>query len=199
MVLCWSVRRGGEAEGAGAQRFLGQPAPSPRCPRRSRSPGGWRGRPSHRPAADGAAPARRRRWCAAAGPAHPGIRGSSPSPISAPRRGRCRGCPPRPPSGRSAPAWSRLAHRGEADAAIAEQDGGDAMPGGRREHRVPGRLAIVMGVDIDPAGGDKLAVGLDVPLGRPGLAADLREPVAIDRDVAGEGSRRCRRRSCRRG
>ena len=45
--------------------------------------------------------------------------------------------------------------RREADAAIAEQNGRDAMPGGGREDRVPGRLPVIMGVDVDPAGCDQ--------------------------------------------
>ncbi len=80
-----------------------------------------------------------------------------------------------------------LADRGEADAAIAEQDGGGAVPGRRREHRVPGRLAVVMGVDVDPAGGDEMAGGVDVAPGRAGLAADRDDPVTVDRHVADKG------------
>ena len=80
-----------------------------------------------------------------------------------------------------------LAHRREADAAIAEQDRRDAMPRRRRQHRVPGRLAVVMGVDIDPAGRDQQAVRVDLALRRPGLAADRGDPAAIDRNVAGKG------------
>ncbi len=82
-----------------------------------------------------------------------------------------------------------LAHRREADAAIAEQDRRDAMPGGGGQHRVPGRLAVVMGVDIDPAGGDQQPVGLDDPFRRTGLAANRDDPVALDRDIAGKARR----------
>jgi hypothetical protein len=74
----------------------------------------------------------------------------------------------------------------EADAAIAEQHGGGAMPGRRRQHRVPGRLTVVMGVDVDPAGGDDMACGVDVAPCRSGLAADRDDLVAVDGDVAGE-------------
>ena len=51
---------------------------------------------------------------------------------------------------------------GEADAAIAHHRGGDAVPGGRRHVAVPYRLGIVMGVDVDEAGGDQLALGVDL-------------------------------------
>ena len=42
-------------------------------------------------------------------------------------------------------------HRCEPDPAIAEEDGGDPMPGGGRQDRVPGRLPVIMGVHVDPA------------------------------------------------
>ena len=78
-------------------------------------------------------------------------------------------------------------HRREADAAVAEQDRGDAVPRRRRQFLVPGRLAVVVRVHIDPAGRDQHAVGGDVALRGAGLAADLGDAVAVDRDVAGEG------------
>src|SRR5205823_3331334 len=40
---------------------------------------------------------------------------------------------------------------GEADAAIAEHDGGHTRVGGREQVRVPRGLAVVVGVDVDPA------------------------------------------------
>ena len=42
-------------------------------------------------------------------------------------------------------------HRREADAAVAHHDGRDAVPARRREHRVPGDLAVEVGVDVDEA------------------------------------------------
>ena len=78
-------------------------------------------------------------------------------------------------------------HRREADAAIAEQHRGDAMPRRRREFLVPRRLAVIMRVHIDPAGRHQHAVGLDLAPAGPGLTADFGDAVAIDRDVAGEG------------
>ena len=42
-------------------------------------------------------------------------------------------------------------HRREADAAIAEHRGGDAMPGRGRHERVPGRLAVIVRMNIDEA------------------------------------------------
>ena len=56
-------------------------------------------------------------------------------------QGACRGCPRRPPSGRSALVHASGAHRGEADAAVAHHDGRDAVGGRRLEGVVPGDLA----------------------------------------------------------
>jgi hypothetical protein len=41
-----------------------------------------------------------------------------------------------------------------------------------------------VGVDIDPAGGHQQPVGADLALAWPGLAADLRQSAAVDRDIA---------------
>jgi len=53
-------------------------------------------------------------------------------------------------------------HRREADAAIAHDDGGDAEARRRPQPLIPSRLAIVMGVDVDPAWRDELAFGVDL-------------------------------------
>src|SRR6186713_2026101 len=83
------------------------------------------------------------------------------------------------------------ADRGEAHAAIAEGDGRGAVPRGRCEDRIPGRLAIIMGVHIDPARRDQPAVGLDLAPTGTGLAADLDDLVAVDGDVAVRSGRSC--------
>ena len=88
----------------------------------------------------------------------------------------------------------RRAHRREADAAVAHDRRRDAVPAEGRQQRVPGGLAVVVGVDVDPAGGDDHARRVDLaPGGAEGLA-DRDDAVAIDRDVADEGPRLCRRR-----
>ena len=56
--------------------------------------------------------------------------------------------------------------RREADAAVAHHHGGDAVPARRRELRVPGGLAVVVGVDVDEAGRDERAVGVDLARAR---------------------------------
>ena len=75
----------------------------------------------------------------------------------------------------------------EADAAIAHHHRGDAVPAGRRELVVPGRLAVIVGVDIDEAGRHQRAGRVDLAPAGPGLAAGLGDAPAIDRDIAGEG------------
>ena len=80
-----------------------------------------------------------------------------PVPRRCPRAARCRGCPRRPPSARSAGRASAGAHRGEADAAVAHDDGGDAVPADGVSMRVPGGLAVVVGVDVDEARASRAA------------------------------------------
>ena len=79
------------------------------------------------------------------------------------------------------------AHRREADAAVADDDGRDAVAGRRVEHRVPRGLAVVVRVDVDEPGRDEAAGGVD-DLG--GVAVDVLpdgdDHAVLDRDVAHE-------------
>ena len=52
-------------------------------------------------------------------------------------------------------------HRGEADTAVAHHHRGDAVIDARTESLVPGRLTVVMGVDVDEPGHDERARGVD--------------------------------------
>ena len=83
------------------------------------------------------------------------------------------------------------AHRREADAAVADDDGGDAVPR-RRDHALaPRRLAVVVAVDVDEAGRDEQAVGVDrraSPRRRPSPTSVI--DAVVDRDVG-----RARRRA----
>ncbi len=80
-------------------------------------------------------------------------------------------------------ALGALAHRGEPDAAVAHHDRGDAVPRRRCHLGIPGGLAVVVRVDVDPAWRDDESVGVE--LARPG-AFDLsdggHDPV-VDRHV----------------
>ena len=79
-----------------------------------------------------------------------------------------------------------LLHRREADAAIAEHHRGDAVPARRRQQRIPHRLAVIMGVHVDPARRDHQARGVDLALAGALLAADRGDAAAGDRHVARE-------------
>jgi hypothetical protein len=54
------------------------------------------------------------------------------------------------------------APRREADAAVAHDDGGDAVPRRGRHLGIPGRLAVVVRVDVDEARRDDVARGVDL-------------------------------------
>ena len=79
------------------------------------------------------------------------------------------------------------AHRGEADAAVAGDDGGDTVAGRRVEDRVPGGLTVVVRVDVDEPGRDEQPGGVD-DLGRVAVdvLADLDDHAALDRHIAHE-------------
>ena len=72
----------------------------------------------------------------------------------------------------------------EADPAIAHDDGGNAVPRRWSHFRIPRRLPVIMGVDIDKAGGDDLAAGVDLLPARAAHLADNADAVAIDGDIA---------------
>src|SRR5262249_48092916 len=77
-------------------------------------------------------------------------------------------------------------HRREADPAIAEQHGGYAVPTRRRQQRIPHRLAVVMGMRVDPARRHEKPVGIDLALGQTLLAANACYPSIAYGDIAGE-------------
>ena len=77
-------------------------------------------------------------------------------------------------------------HRRETDPAIAHDDAGHTVVGGRAEVRVPGHLAVVVRVHVDPAGRHDRAAGVDLAPGGTELAADLGDAAVGDAEVAGE-------------
>ena len=82
--------------------------------------------------------------------------------------------------------------RGEPHPAVAHDDRGDAVPTAGGDLLVPADLAVVVGVDVDEAGRDEVATGVDLPVAGFGDAAvgcgdDGRDRAAPHRDVAGEG------------
>ena len=81
------------------------------------------------------------------------------------------------------------ADRREADAAVAHDGGGHAVPAGGGHDGIPGGLAIVVGVDVHPAGGDDEPVGVDLAPGRALDLANGDDAVALDSDVPDDGRR----------
>src|SRR6185437_5878056 len=75
--------------------------------------------------------------------------------------------------------------RREADPAVAHDHGGDAVPDRRREQRVPGDLPVVVGVDVDEAGRDREAGGVELLATGLVDGAHHGEAPVVDGDVAG--------------
>src|SRR6185437_16102720 len=74
-------------------------------------------------------------------------------------------------------------YRREADAAIAKHGRGDAVPGGGRDERIPGRLTVVVGMDVDKTRRDDQPIGVDLPLARAELWPDCGDPSALHCDI----------------
>ena len=78
-------------------------------------------------------------------------------------------------------------HRCKADAAIAHNHGGDAVVRGGREFIVPADLTVIMRVDVDPARGDDVSLGIDLAARRAGnLRGHLGDHPVLERHVANE-------------
>ena len=75
----------------------------------------------------------------------------------------------------------------EPDAAIPHDDGCDSVPAGGGHVGVPSGLAVVVGVDIDPAWGDEVSVGVDFAFAFLGDIADSGDFAVKDGDIAVEG------------
>ena len=163
-------RRGRGAAACATSRSRARPRPSPRRRARviARDVVVGRGRlveaalahrvVAHRAVADHAADVDALRAC---GRSRRGTRRRSPSPTPAPRGCSRRGCPRPTPSARRASARSPGAHGRERDAAVAEHDRRDAVPARRGRVGIPRELRVEVRVDVDEAGRDERAVGVD--------------------------------------
>ena len=80
----------------------------------------------------------------------------------------------------------RFAAGREGHAAVAEQRGGDAVPGDGRHVRIPADLGVQVGVQVDEAGGDRMAAGVDFFDALGGYVAHGNDGVAVDGDIRGE-------------
>ncbi len=76
-------------------------------------------------------------------------------------------------------------HGREADAAVAHHHGRHPVPAGGREQRVPGDLAVEVGVHVDESGRHQRAVGVDLLVRELVDATDLGDDPVGDRDVGG--------------
>src|SRR5262249_51902634 len=76
------------------------------------------------------------------------------------------------------------AHRSEADAAVAHDQGGHAVPARGGEDRIPGDLAVVVRVHIDPARRDEQIARVDLAAPAPADLAHRGNRTAVDGDVA---------------
>ena len=74
---------------------------------------------------------------------------------------------------------------GESHPAIAHHERGDAVPRRRGELGVPGDLAVVVRVDIDPTRSDQEAIRFDDPLGTALDGAHFGDAAGIDRHIGG--------------
>ena len=74
----------------------------------------------------------------------------------------------------------------EGDAAVAEQGGGDAVPGDGRQHRIPADLRVEVGVQVNKSRRDREPVGADLLLASAVHFADGGDGVAVDGDIRGK-------------
>ena len=160
----------------------------------------WARRPSRTRAPRRAGRACRGRARAGRARARRGTRGTTPSPTGSPRPSAVPGMSSTPSMSSIEPFVAVGPHRREADAAVAEDRGGDAVPARRREVRVPGGLPVEVGVDVDEAGGDHQPVGVERAPRRGGDRVRPRRSRRRRPRVGGERApARCRRRPGRRG
>jgi hypothetical protein len=88
----------------------------------------------------------------------------------------------------------------EADAAVAHHHGGDPVPGRGLHALVPGRLAVIVGVDVDEARRDHLSAGVDLLGARSRDPPDAGDNAILHADVGlRRAGRPCRRPPSHRG
>ena len=81
-------------------------------------------------------------------------------------------------------SW-RSGAAGEPHPAVAHDERGDPVPAGGAQHRIPGDLAVVVGVDVDDSRHDEHARGVDLLVAVALDRAHLADRPAVDGDVGG--------------
>ena len=74
----------------------------------------------------------------------------------------------------------------EADTAVADHQRRHAVDGRRGEIGIPGELAVVVGMDVDPPRGHDVARGVDGAVRWPEVGTNGDDGVAVDCDVSRE-------------
>ena len=156
-----------------------------RARRRSGPRGGRRpARPSRRCAAPRAGRARPRRRCAARRSSASRYSGKVSQSHVRPSASAVPGMSSTPSSRPMSQSWRSGAAGAKPTPQLPIAIGGDAVQRRRRHDRVPGDLAVEVGVDVDEARRDDRAVGVDLPRCRAGDGADGGDDVVGDLDVA---------------
>ena len=78
----------------------------------------------------------------------------------------------------------RRSRGGDAEAAVAHDDRRDPVPGRDRQHAVPEDLGVVVRVDVDEAGRDDRALGVERAAGGAADVAQRGDAAATDAEVA---------------
>ena len=78
---------------------------------------------------------------------------------------------------------TRWTHGSQAEGAVAHDDGRHAMLQARRRQTVPADLGIVVGVDVDEAWAEHMALRVDLTSAFGGDLADCRDPAVLDAHV----------------
>ena len=91
-----------------------------------------------------------------------------------------------------------VVHRCETNPAVAEHNGCDAMPTRRLHAFIPGGLPVVVGVDVDEAGGDQRSVCVDLAASRSADPTYLADHAIVHGNICGTfRGYPCRPQRCR--
>src|SRR5438093_1017112 len=84
-------------------------------------------------------------------------------------------------------AWRKMWAIRRISSAVAHENSGHTMPTGTRQQWIPGDLRVVMGMDVDEAGGEHQTIGIDFPPGCSSYLSCGSDLSPGDRDRAAVG------------